>query len=432
MYNGGMEGNFDGTGSRAGGRYALVIAAAGFIMIFIGLGLGNAPTGLYIVPVTEGLGISRGAFSIVLSIRSISRSIASLFFGFACARFGLRNMIAFGMLLFAAAYLAFSRANGIALFYVSGVFWGMALAFCTTAAASTLVNNWFIEHRGLVLGIILGASGVGGSLFNILVTRCIAASGWRTAYGISAAVFLFVAVLLWLVLRERPGAAVAPAARKKHSERAARVAWEGFPVKALLRMPYFYAAALFAVFAGLLTNPVTTIAPAHIAASGFTVEFAAYAVSVMSLTMSFSKVFTGFLYDRCGLTVSLLLCLSMNIVGMLSLARLASPAMAFIFAVSMGLSLPVETLMIPLIVSELFGSRPYASLIGVFMALVAAGIIVGNPLMNFAFDLLGSYTPVLRVFTLLSTFALALMLWCVRRSKRYRARSPQPAPDAAQ
>ena len=62
-------------------------------------------------------------------------------------------------------------------------------------------------------------------------------------------------------------------------------------------------------------------------------------------------------------------------------------------------------------------------MIGVFFALMSAGIAVGNPLINFGYSLAGSYSPVLALYAGLFALCAALYLWCEREAKRFEKRT---------
>ena len=54
-------------------------------------------------------------------------------------------------------------------------------------------------------------------------------------------------------------------------------------------------------------------------------------------------------------------------------------------------ALPMETVMLPLITSDLFGEKDYARILGIFVSANVAGYAVGAPLTNLVYDRTGSY-----------------------------------------
>lgn len=408
--------------------YNWILAAMAFIMIFCSLGLANSTNGLYVAFVTEDMGFSRGMFSVVISLRYIFTSVVNAGYGPINKHLGVRRMVGIGFLLLAVTFMAFSLAQNIIMFYIFGVVWGVAIAFSSTAVASQLVRDWFTSHRGLVLGVVLAGSGIGGAVFYMLVENWISHFGWRVSYRISAYVFLCLAILMYLVLRNKPEDIRREAVKAAESVKEAdsgniknSAGWEGFPMMRLLKMPAFYFTALFVFLSGFLNNPVYTAATAHMRDKGFDTAFIAAVMSSMFLVLALAKVIIGNLYDRLGLAVTLVVCMSANVVGILTLAFMQSNFGAFVFAFSIAIALPLETLMIPLIVSDMFGSASYKTLVGLFLGLATAGISVGNPVMNYGCDLLGSYTPVLLIYGGIAVVSTVMILACIARVRKYRA-----------
>ncbi len=99
--------------------YGWFVVLACFISSFVLLGLGNSPNGLYVTPITESLGFTRGAYSITHSLRSVTSVILNLSFGFLVGIFGMHKMMSIGMLFAAGAMFLFSIAAQLPLFMLA-------------------------------------------------------------------------------------------------------------------------------------------------------------------------------------------------------------------------------------------------------------------------------------------------------------------------
>lgn len=69
---------------------------------------------------------------------------------------------------------------------------------------TTVVNRWFTERRGLVLGLLTAATATGQLVFLPLLALVVAHHGWRAATLAVAGIVLLVAPLVYFLLRERP------------------------------------------------------------------------------------------------------------------------------------------------------------------------------------------------------------------------------------
>ena len=65
----------------------------------------------------------------------------------------------------------------------------------------------------------------------------------------------------------------------------------------------------------------------------------------------------------------------------------------FLFNVSFAMALPLETVMIPLLTNDLFGSASYTKVLGIFTAMNALGLCLGSPLGDLYYDIFGTYKP---------------------------------------
>lgn len=399
--------------------YGWVIAAACFVMIFVGMGLGNSPSGLYITPVTEDMGFSRGAFSVVFTFRFLFTAIFNILNGYFVRKLDVRKMIGIGYGLLTTAYFIFSRAQSLAVFYLCGALYGTGFAFCTTAIVSIIVERWFIKSKGTIMGIILAGSGLGGSLFSMVVSNWIHNYGWRQSYFFTSLCLLICSVPVILAIRNYPeDMGLTPyGSGKEQAESNKRSNWEGFTVEESLKKPYFYLAAICIFFTGFLNSPVYSIAPSHMMDRGLDSQFAALVMSVFFFSLAVAKVILGIVFDRFGLKTTLVICFSSHVCGTLLLAFVQDKVMGILFAVIFGFSVTMETVTIPLMVLELFGSRTYRAVIGAFLAMSTIGISIGNPVVNFSYDLTGSYQSILLIYAVLAVGILFLLLYIMRSSQ---------------
>ena len=65
--------------------------------------------------------------------------------------------------------------------------------------------------------------------------------------------------------------------------------------------------------------------------------------------------------------------------------------LAIIYTVISPFSMPLETVMLPIYASELFGKQSYSTILGIFVSVNTAGFCVGGWVMNLCYDLMGTY-----------------------------------------
>ena len=65
--------------------------------------------------------------------------------------------------------------------------------------------------------------------------------------------------------------------------------------------------------------------------------------------------------------------------------------------------------MLPLISGDLFGSKDYAKMLGIFVSINTTGYAVGAPLTNLIYDVCGTYVPAF--FIVAGTMSLVTVLF---------------------
>ncbi len=144
--------------------YKYIIAGICFIMVFVGLGFCSSAKTIYFAPITEALGFFRSSFSINDSCRYITTAILNIFFGALVERFGTKKLIIAGMISLIISSLLYSAATTLFVFYLGGVFLGIGVAWTTTSMVGVVINKWFAENKGTVMGFVLASNGLGAAM----------------------------------------------------------------------------------------------------------------------------------------------------------------------------------------------------------------------------------------------------------------------------
>lgn len=356
---------------------------------------------MYLSAITQALGIKRSLFSISDSCRYIATAVVNLFFGALIQRFGVKKLVGAGFLCLITSTLLYANATHVAVFYLGGCFLGIGLAWTTTTMASYLVNRWFQNNRGTISGIVLCANGLGGALAAQIITPIIYeegnAFGYRNAYNMVAVLLLITGILVVMLIREPSSTSMRDVQKKKTRERT----WQGITLSEAVHKPYFYAATVCVFLTGMSLQGINGIAAAHFGDVGIDKSFVATVLSVHSIVLCGSKLFAGFSFDKLGLRVTLMICQLCGLLSFLAMALAGSNTFgmgcAAVWGVLSALALPLETVMVPLIVADLFGEQEFSKMVGIFVALNTAGYAFGTPIFNLFYDISETYVPVFYV-----------------------------------
>ena len=364
-------------------------------MVFTCLGFCSSNKSLYLGAITKALNIERGLFAVNDTCRYVTSALINLFFGALVAKFGVRKLVAFGFAALIGSVMIYAYATNIFLFYVGGCLLGMGLAFTTTAVASILVKRWFTGNTGTVLGVVLAANGLGGALAAQIVDPIISKHdfGYRDSYTMVAIILAVVGTLAVVFLREKPkdfsGELIV-----KNKKKARGDGWVGIDFATAKRVPYFIPSLLGIFLTGMVLSGVNGVGGAHLKDAGLD-TFVKTVLSAHSLVLLVSKMLAGILYDKKGLRWTLTLCLVTGTVSTVLLAIVDPSPMGMVIAMAWGvlssLALPMETIGVTLVASDLYGNKDFDKILGIMLALNHLGYAAGSIVMNTFFDLHGTY-----------------------------------------
>ncbi len=392
-------------------------------------------------PLAKSLGTGLSQVMVYNSLTSVSGVLAMTFLAPMLFRtLGVRKvMIALG--LWAVASLgAVTFVSSLAMLYVLGFALGLVFGLVTMMSASLLVNTWFEQSRGAVMGAVFAFSGLGGILAGLVLPAVVTSGGWERGFTLLAGVVLVLTVgsALFLVrstpadvgLRPFGAAPDAPV----HPGTSAPVEIPGVPAPAAFRSAQFAALVAGIVLFGVVQAVQQHFAP-MVAERGVTIAVAGTILSLMALSTVVTNLVLGTLNDRRGTAAAVTLAVGSQVVSMAGFALaagfvpLAASTVVFAFAVAF------PGVLIPILVMLLFGPRDFGTLLGPTMAAMPAGMAVGAPLWGMVHDAAGTYTPMLIASAAVSVVIVLLLVWAIRTAPGLRARFERgpgdlPAPPA--
>ena len=382
--------------------YKWIIAAACFVLCIVGLGLCSGNAGLFVVATTEALGMSRSAYAVSDSLRYVSTAVMNMFFGVLVVKFGSRKLIGAGMAMLVLSCVAKVMATNVIGLYLGGILLGVGLTFAGTTIIGYVIRQWFAEHQGVVLGVVLSANALGAAVSAPWFSSVIYGAdpfGYRKAYWVTAAILLVSGVVLMLLFRDAPREGKKLPVTGKKPEKARD--WEGNAYADKAVKPYFYVICASLVLTGMVLASSAGVSAAHMKDRGVDPTYVALVMSVYSLMLAASKFLIGAVSDKKGLRFAVLTCNTAAFIMVILLCVVSGSAtgkvIAMTYAVFAGLALPLQTVLIPLMAGDLFRNEDFSKVLGIFTAANSVGFLLGNTLANFCFDLFGTYRHILVV-----------------------------------
>jgi len=197
---------YGGIAGRLGGRlhYAWVAMAVTFLCLLAAAGIRATPAVL-IVPLQQSLGWSRATISLALAINVFLYGLIGPFAAACMQRFGIRRTVLSALALLAVVVAASTRMTAVwQLMLTWGVLVGTGSGFVAVVLAAAVVNRWFVQRRGLVMGILTASTATGQLVFLPMLAAVVERGGWQPVAWIVAAVAAVVALIAGLLLPESP------------------------------------------------------------------------------------------------------------------------------------------------------------------------------------------------------------------------------------
>ena len=370
----------------------------------------GAALGLTALPFyTLGLFARPLATEFAWSRSTIQSAITFVMFGVVCSaglagwlidRYGVRR-VAFGSQLgLAAGFFGLAWQTGTPWLWQVNWFLCAVLGVGTTPLAwSRGIASWFVERRGLAIGIALSGSGVTAFVAPPLLGAFVALHGWRAGYLAIAATIVCIALpMTWLFFRPRPS-------DPSLAQRAA--VDDGLTLAAAVREPRFWILIVaFAAVASAVAGAISNLIP-MLTDAGLSVAEAARYASLLGLAVVSGRLLAGWLLDRFWAPAVAVALLTPPAIACLMLASHRWPALA---AVLIGLAGGAEFDLIAYLCLRYFGRRHFGQIYGWQWASFSLTAGFGPLAFGHVFDRTGSYRLALWAAALLLVAGPLLLL----------------------
>ena len=318
--------------------YGWIVIAASAAIVCVGMG-SLFSLGVFLKPMAESMGWSRGAISSVALLNWIAMGLGSFVWGTLSDRIGTRAVAVAGGLLLGLGLVLSSQVQALwQLNLTFGVMVGFAVGAFYAPLTST-ATKWFTARRGLAVGLVSSGIGVGILAIAPLARALTSAWDWRVALLVIGDLAWVVVVPVALLIREQPGDMGAAAM----GGAAARTGRDYSPQQ-VLATPQFWAIALThfaccAAHSGPIFHMVT-----HATDQGIGPMAAATALGVSGLSSIAGRLGGGLLADRFGAKKTLLsgLALQAAMIVLYLYVREIGPfyALAVVFGIAYGGVMP--------------------------------------------------------------------------------------------
>lgn len=344
-------------------RHSLVVLT-GMMLTFGCAALGFSTWGLFQPVVSDALGVPKTEFALYVTIMYLTMTAFSPFAGKILQQVDVRIVLTAAACMVSAGFFVMSLATVIWYFYVAGVMLGLGEIFILWLAIPTLINNWFAKRNGMLVGVCMAFTGLGGAVWSTVFT--VLKSGgadYHSLYRLWALIALVTAVPFTLfAVRTRPSdIGLVPYGAQGAGQASAPV--RGLSTRLAMRSPAFYVLCIFAGlinFAVLIAMQFPTYTK-QLTGVGFdTLVVGGVMSTVMMVGQAIGKVTIGTVADKSA-RGALIFAAAAGAAGIvLCWLGFRSPYVLYTGAFVFGFFYATALVLVPVLSRQIFGVREYS------------------------------------------------------------------------
>lgn len=359
------------------------------LMISASVGLSVNSSGVFYTPVSESLGILRGSFAMHMTIFSLTTATTALFIPKLINKFAYKKILIVGLILAFISTFLMGVSKNLISFYILGGLRGISTGVFSIAPITIIINGWFYKNNGLATSIALGFSGIASSVFSPILSSLIESFGWEKTYFIKAFLILFLclpSIIFSFSINSKEEGKLPYGYTENFSNKNSIIAAKNFTFLNIGFINLF----IFALFITIISG-ITQHLPGFGNSIGYNSTMATKLLSAGMIGNVLFKIIIGALSDKIGPIKSILIMMSINVLGTLIILNSSSFILILIGATLFGASYSVHAVGLPLLTKYLFGLENYSKVFPSISFSSNIGVALSLSLVGYIYDFTGSY-----------------------------------------
>ena len=397
--------------------YGWRMIAVGSSLRILGGGLYFYGFSVFFLPLSQDLGLSRAATSLVFSLARAQGAFEGPIAGYFIDRYGPRPLMILAIMMTSVGHMLLSGVHSY--FTLLVVYMGVvSLSFHAgfMDAPMVIANTWFIRKRTMAMALISGSIGIGGFLFTPLLSAAVHTWGWRQAAFGCGIVFLLIGLPLALFVKRSPESmglrpdgdpALGPQAEARYGTNPPAHKEVNFTLAAALRTSPFW---LLTVATGIRVVVLSAINVHYVPLmvwKGLSEQRAAFFLAAQAFMSLPSHLLFGWIADRVNKPKLMASCMLLAMCSIFVLMYVETEWGILLFIAFFSVvesTFPVNWST----VGEFFGRQNFAKIRGSMSFIQTWGSVIGPVIAGAIYDTTHSYTPLLW-----STIGLLLVASCL-------------------
>jgi MFS family permease len=404
--------------------YGWVVVACAFVILCVAYGI-QFSFGVFMAEISKDTGWGRDSLSLPYALYVFLYSALGAVAGRFTDHWGPRLVITVGGCLLGLGIMLTSQVTALWQMYVS---FGLIAASGMSAAyvpCNATVVRWFIEKRGLAIGLTSSGASFGTFIFPPLAAALISAYGWRHAYlllGVVAVVVISGCAAFTVRDPEQigllpDGQAPTPTPQTTVASPAGAVANDWTLAQAKRTRSFLLLNVVFTLTWLVVFMPMVHIVPFAVDL-GIPQFRAAMTISMIGFAGFMGRLFIGTISDRIGRVPTLGLCFLLQALGFTGFAFSTGLVSLYLAAAVFGLAYGGVTALFPALIGDFYGRTSVGSIAGFIFAISGSPAAFGPLIAGYIYTVTGQYSA---AFLLSAAFNLAALVLLFLLKKPTRA-----------
>ena len=360
---------------------------------------------VFLKPLTEDLGVSRGLYSLMRSGEILIAAALAPLVGPMVDRFGGRWLIAGGAMLAGLGFLLVSQVGAFWQFLLlRWLFVAIGGVFMCQMVVSVTLSRWFVRKRGRAIAIASMGQGLAKVCIPVATAALFAWVGWRLTWSIFGLITLVLVVIPAVIfIRRSPEemgllpdgmdvSAVPVGIKPKDDAKAALVAEEAiWTWRQVIRTKAFWIICFIYGMANVGIAGLNLHVFAYVTDIGFPPLVAATVLSIIASTQLGSTMVWGLISERLDIRHSSFVMFLVQSTGLALVLAAGQAIPLYIGFFLYGIGLGGSSVLQELIWASNFGRISLGMVRGLGVLVTNAFGAAGAPFFGFIHDATGSY-----------------------------------------
>lgn len=380
--------------------YGWLIVISMFLALFMQGGGAFYSFGLFYNPLMNEFGWDTAQIALAMTVYLSVLALTAPLIGKITDKYGAKKLVLAGAFLGGISFFLLSRISSLWHLYALYFVIGWAFTGCGVIPANKVISSWFVKKMGLAVGIAMAGVSAGALILTSGCGMFMIAYGWRNTYVFLGAItWVLIIPFVYFFMKDTPEEiGLLPDGDGSETDYKNALKKENpgteWTLGTAVKHPSFWLilVSFFSVFCSI--GAIIQHEVSYLFDIGISRETASLALGITGGMGGVGKVVFGIIADKTTPKKASIISIIIQIIGILILMNINSPASLWIFAVIFGFSMGGQLSLQSLIVGQFYGLTAFGTILGFISLFVSAGIGVGPYLAGLMRNMSGDYLTV--------------------------------------